>query len=581
MSKIENTAIHVLSLSHYEPPVINEHGREPWVLFGEDNDYYNFLIQRYVKSPTNNAVINNIVKLIYGKGLTALNASAKPNEYAQMINLFGKDLQKQNILDMKLLGQFAVQVIYSKDRKKIVKCEHMPIQLLRAEKCNKDGEIEAYYYSNNWEDVRKYPPVRIPAFGMSKEGLEILFVKPYSVGMKYYSYVDYQGSVPYTVLEEEISNYLINEVQNGFSGTKVVNFNNGVPSEEQRDEISNLTIGKLTGTKGKRVIVAFNMEEKYKTTVDDIPLNDAPDHYTYLADECTRKILLAHNVTSPLLFGISSTNGFGSNADELQNSFILYYNMVIKPYQEMIIDAYDKILHYNTISLKLAFETLKPLEFTETQIGLSKHYNLSKDDIDYSVAEKLISLGEQPAKNWVLIDEFDVDYDNDESENEFLSKQPKQNFLSKAWNKVSTGRANPNKNSIQDENIEGFNFITRYTYNGKLSENTRPFCKEMLRANKIYRKEDIINMESYVVNKGWGPRGTDFYSIWLYKGGGACHHRWNKQIYVSLSDDVDINSVDVKKIAGAKAEKFGYVIKNPSLVAQLPYLMPDGGFLPK
>ena len=67
-------------------------------------------------------------------------------------------------------------------------------------------------------------PKRIPAFGCSKEDIEIYFIKPYSVGMKYYALPDYIGGIPYAVLEEDISEYLINEVENGFSGRSVVNF---------------------------------------------------------------------------------------------------------------------------------------------------------------------------------------------------------------------------------------------------------------------------------------------------------------------------------------------------------------------
>lgn len=71
--------------------------------------------------------------------------------------------------------------------------------------------------------------------------------------MKYYAYPDYQGAVPYALLEQEIGDYLINEVQNGFSGTKVVNFNNGVPSEEQQSIISQKVLNKLTGSRGQKL----------------------------------------------------------------------------------------------------------------------------------------------------------------------------------------------------------------------------------------------------------------------------------------------------------------------------------------
>jgi hypothetical protein len=114
----------------------------------------------------------------------------------------------------------------------------------------------------------------------------------------------------------------------------------------------------------------------------------------------------------------------------------------------------------------------------------------------------------------------------------------------------------------------------------------------MIEAGKIYRKEDIIAMSSKIVNevrinndgeqKGFGPNGSPLVNVWFYKGGGACHHRWNKQVYASFEGvNIDVNSPKAKQIAGAKAEKYGYVIKNPNLVAQRPIDMPNKGFLPK
>ena len=580
--------VHVLNLSAYTTPVIQESKRDAWVDFGEDNNYYQFLLDRYTNSTTNNAIINNISRLIYGRGLSATDANRKPNEYAQAMAMFSKECLRKIAIDRKMLGQFAIQVHYNDKHDRILKAFHMPINLLRAEKCNKDGEIEAYYYSDDWTDVKKYPPTRIPAYGYSKDKIEILFSKPYAVGMKYYAYPDYQGAVPYALLEEEIADYLINEVQNGFSGTKVVNFNNGVPTEEQQSIITNKVLSKLTGSKGQKVIVAFNDNMDTKTTVDDLPLNDAPEHYTYLSEECMRKIMLGHNVTSPLLFGIAGANGFSSNADELQNSFILFNNMVIKPLQDEILEALDTILSFNSISLNLFFKTLKPLEFTdlenaqnqeqvaeETGTELSKH-----EQLDNEVAQSLIDLGEEPSENWLLIDEFPVDYDSDDAENEMLSKELKKGLFSKLVELVSTGDARPNLRDKQDKVIDGVKFVTRYVYAGsEPKDKSRDFCNAMMRAKKIYRKEDIIKMGAQAVNKGWGPNGADTYSIWLYKGGGNCHHRWNKQVYAQFEGKA-LDIPNAKQIAQAKAAKFGYTIKNEALVSQRPVDMPYNGFLP-
>ena len=577
--------LHVLNLSSYTSPVVEETSRENWIDFltEDGQQYFDFLIERYSNSTTNNAIINNVARLIYGRGLSALDASKKPNEYAQMMSLFNKEDVRKIVLDRKLFGQFALQVHYNEKHDKIVNVYHICVNLLRAEKCDKDGNIIGYYYSDNWDDTKKYAPIRYSAFGYSKDKVEILFCKPYSVGMKYYSHVDYQGSLPYCLLEEEVADYLINEVQNGFSGTKVVNFNNGVPTDEQQSIISSKVLSKLTGSRGQKVIVAFNNNAESKTTVDDIPLNDAPDHYTYLSEECLRKIMLGHNITSPLLFGVASSNGFSSNADELKNSSILFDNMVIRPFQEELLDAFDSILAFNGISLKLFFKTLQPLEFMDLENAQSEEQVAEETGTELSAqTNPLIDLGEEPQENWLLIDEKEVDYDTDEEENELLSKEPKQSLLSKVVNLVSTGSAFPNSKSEQDENIDGIKFFTRYKYVGEVTKNRREFCTQMILADKIYRKEDIIRMGSQVVNAGWGAKGADTYSIWLYKGGGNCHHRWNKQVYASFEGtNIDINSPRAKQIAGQKAEKYGYVIKNPKLVSTRPVDMPNKGFLPK
>ena len=584
--------VHVLNLSAYTTPIIQESKRDAWVDYGEDNQYYQFLLDRYTNSTTNSAIINNISRLIYGRGLSATDANRKPNEYAQAMAMFSKDCLRKIAIDRKMLGQFAIQVHYNDKHDKILKAFHMPVNLLRAEKCNKDGEIEAYYYSDDWTDVKKYPPTRIPAYGYSKDKIEILFAKPYAVGMKYYSYVDYNGAVPYALLEEEISDYLINEVQNGFSGTKVVNFNNGVPTEEQQSIITNKVLSKLTGSKGQKVIVAFNDNMDTKTTVDDLPLNDAPEHYTYLSEECMRKIMLGHNVTSPLLFGIAGANGFSSNADELQNSFILFNNMVIKPLQDEILEALDTILSFNGISLNLFFKTLKPLEFTDLenaqnteQVAEETGTELSKQEsLDNEIANALIECGEMPDEKWILIDEFEVDYDQEDAidlEIENANKS-KQSLLSKVYNFVSTGTANPRAKSEQDATVDGFKFITRYRYDGGIKDNTREFCKKMVTANKIYRKEDIQRMSREVVNAGWGARGADKYDIFLYKGGGACHHKWMRQTFVAFEEGrgIDPLSPKAKTISTNKAEKAGYRVRNPQQVAMRPIDMPNQGFLP-
>ena len=582
--------VHVLNLSAYTTPVIQESKRDAWVDFGEDNNYYQFLLDRYTNSTTNNAIINNISRLVYGRGLSATDASRKPNEYAQAMALFNKDCLRKIAIDRKMLGQFAIQVHYNDKHDRILKAFHMPVNLLRAEKCNKDGEIEAYYYSDDWTDVKKYPPTRIPAYGFSKDKIEILFCKPYAVGMKYYSYVDYNGAVPYALLEEEVADYLINEVQNGFSGTKVVNFNNGVPTEEQQSIITNKVLSKLTGSKGQKVIVALNDNMDTKTTVDDLPLNDAPEHYTYLSEECMRKIMLGHNVTSPLLFGIAGANGFSSNADELQNSFILFNNMVIKPLQDEILEALDTILSFNGISLNLFFKTLKPLEFTDLenaqnteQVAEETGTELSKQNTE--LEEILAQVDEANLSDeWIEVDAREVDYNEEYLDNFLLEADAKldtDTLLSKLFKFVSSGAANPNARSEQDNEVKRVDslkfFKVRYRYTGNKNPD-RAFCKAMMsKQDRLFRLEDIEAMSGREVNPGFGEGGAATYDIFKFKGGPRCHHKWER---VTFMRNLTGKDRKFQQVGTRAAEIKGYKVTNPYEVSIYPNNLPLKGFSP-
>jgi hypothetical protein len=579
--------MYVLNLSAYTSPQINESKKGDFVEYGADNNYFQFLIDRYLYSTTNNAIITGCSNMIYGKGVSALDANKKPDEYAKMISIIKPNALKKVALERKLLGMAAMQVGYEKGEVKFV--DHFPMHTLRAEKCNDKGEIEAWYYHPDWANKKPSDDVkRIPAFGFgNKKDVELYVVKPYVSGYHYYTPIDYSGALPYAKLEEEISDYLINDVMNGFSGTKVVNFNNGVPPEEKREEISAEVKRKLTGSKGQKVIVGFNNSKENSTEVIDIPLNDAPQHYEYLAKECFEKLVVGHRVTSPMLLGVRDTGGgFSNNADEIKTATLLYDNLVIKPYQLEIIEALDNILAVNNIKLKLYFKTIQPLEFTdlenaqtseqvaeETGTQLSAHTNPT-------IADALIDKGEVLGDEWFLIDESEVDLELEaelDAEIESLNNKPKnQSLLQKL---ASTIVSRPNAKSEQDANKDGVRFITRYKYSGdKIGE--REFCKKMLSADKIYRKEDIENTKSNDVNFGQGHNGEN-YNLFLYKGGVNCKHKWLRQTYVSFENiKIDVNNPNATQISTNKAEKYGYRVRNPKEVAMRPIDMPNNGHHP-
>jgi len=385
--EIQQGKIHVVNLASYTRPEINERYNQDWIEYGDDNNYFQYLIDRYNGSPTNNAAINGIAEMVYGKGLDAVDSIDKPEEYKELKELFTKDCMKKICYDYKMMGQAALQIIYSKDRSKIVQVEHIPVETLRAEKVNNQGIIKHYYYAKDWSEIKgSKVPKRIPAFGTSNAGLEILYIKPYRAGFYYYSPVDYQGGLQYAELEEEIANYHINNIQNGLAPSMLINFNNGVPTEEQREMIERSIQEKFSGSSNAgRFILAFNDSKDLAASIEPVILSDAHEQYRFLSDESMRKVMVSHRIVSPMLVGIKDNTGLGNNAEELQTASILMDNTVIRPMQVTILDELEKILDYNGIELDIYFKTLQPLEFTDltnaiTDAEVEKETGIKKED---------------------------------------------------------------------------------------------------------------------------------------------------------------------------------------------------------
>ena len=581
-----------VNLSTYTSPEIVESNNKEWVGFGDDNSYFKYLIDRYNGSATNNAVINSVSQMIYGKGLDATNSAKKPEQYARMISLFKKEDVKRLAYDLKLSGQCAIQIVYSSDKKTIVKVEHLPIETLCPEKIS-DGarEVQAYYYHPNWAEKKSSDePKRIPSFGTSKTPapLEILYIKPYKAGMYYFSTPDYQGGLQYAELEEEISNYHINNIMNGLAPSMLINFNNGTPSEQAQRDIEASVARKFSGSSNAgNFILAFNDNKESSADITPVQLSDAASQYEFLSGESQKKIMVSHRIVSPRLLGVNDSSGFGSNADELETASILMQNTVIVPFQEMLTDAFDKVLAFNGISLKLYFKTLQPLQFVDLENVQDEETR--EEETGQKLSKALLSIDEfgedEDLEGWDLIDERAVDYEDEEELDEQIKglNKKKSSLLSKIFNFATTGTARPNAKSSQDgENSEGVKFIVRYSYApNKASDDSRDFCKKMVSANKVYRKEDIDMMSNKSVNAGWGLKGADNYDIWKYKGGGDCHHFWMRKTYMTKGK-VDVSSPLAPTISVNKARKEGFKPKvNDKDVAKRPTDMPKNGFVNK
>jgi hypothetical protein len=525
-------SLEFIQLQSYTAPSIIEQKNKDWVQYGDDNNYYQYLIDLYHSSPTNNACIKGTVDQIFGKGLEVTRASRDLPGYIEFKKLFSADDLRAVTMDLKMLGQASFQLVKSKDRKKYVQAKHFPQQTLRPAKCNEKGEIEKYYYCPDWANMkRNHTPIEFRAFGYDQSANEcILTIKPYSTGSFYFAPVDYQGGTQYANLEAEISNFHINNIMNGLAPSMLINFNNGQPSAEVKDTVESQIKQKFGGSSNAgRFIISWNDGKESAADITPVQLSDAHNQYQFLSQESMQKIMVAHRIVSPLLLGIKDNTGFGSNADELKSASILFDNVVVRPFQRLIIDAVTKVLNFNGFNLNLYFKTLQPLEFTD----------LSGNVIDDETREEEtgVSLASQKKK----IDLADMTIQDEKSWIEHL-KDKGEIINTDEWELIDVQEVtdadeelrfnlaydNPNKKSDDDKGV----YKIRYRYGPDfVSNKSREFCSTMVQEAKsgvIFRREDIIQMGDAGVNGQFAPSGQSSYSIWKYKGGVNCHHRWER-----------------------------------------------------
>jgi hypothetical protein len=525
-------SLEFIQLQSYTAPSIVEQKNKDWVQYGDDNNYYQYLIDLYHSSPTNNACIKGTVDQIFGKGLEVTKASRDLAGYIEFKKMFSADDIRAIAMDLKMLGQASFQLVKSKDRKKYVQAKHFPQQTLRPAKCNEKGEIEKYYYCPDWANLKRgHNPIEFRAFGYDQNANEcILTIKPYSTGSFYFAPVDYQGGTQYANLEAEISNFHINNIMNGLAPSMLINFNNGQPPAEVKDTVEAQIKQKFGGSSNAgRFIISWNDGADSKADITPVQLSDAHNQYQFLSGEAMQKIMVAHRVVSPMLLGIKDNTGFGNNADEMKTASILFDNVVVRPFQRLIIDAVTKVLNFNGYNLNLYFKTLQPLEFTdlsgniiddetrEEETGVSLSAEKKKSELkDMTIADEnswLEHLKDKGEVNnddeWELVDVREVTDADEEL-------------------KFNLAYENPNKKSDDDKGV----YKIRYRYGPNfVSNNSRQFCSAMVQESKggvIYRREDIIAMGDAGVNGQFAPQGESTYSIWKYKGGVNCHHRWER-----------------------------------------------------
>ena len=352
-----------------QQPRFEEKKGKNYVEFGAKNNYPNYLIELYGESPKHGAIVKGKVNYIFGKGFEGV--EQKANSQGETWN----QIMKRSILDDELQGGYYLQIIYNA-LGKIKDVFHIEFQKVRVSK-----DLQTFYVKNDWtasdfkEKAREYP-----AFNPNDpSGPQIFFVKQYNPKSDVYPLPSYFQGLNYIESDIQVSRHILGNAKHNFVATKLINFNNGLPQEEEQQEVEADLKRKFANHDGDRVVIAFNPSRE--NAVDIVDLGETSltkEDFTNVNNLIMQEIFSCHQVTSPMLFGIKTEGQLGGRS-EIRDAYQIFQNTYVNERQQEHEQTFTTLMNLAGIEGEFKIVPVEPLSFEFSEAVMSA--NMTRDEI--------------------------------------------------------------------------------------------------------------------------------------------------------------------------------------------------------
>ena len=237
-------------------------------------------------------------------------------------------------IDKMIFGGYAIQVIRDMIGR-VAEIYHIDFMNVRSSEKN-----DILYYATDWT-AWSVKAIKYPKFGVGDENPASVFYNKGYITRGVYPIPVYGAAILSCETEKNINEFHLNNINNGFMGNLIINFNNGEPTDEIREEIERNINEKFSGYQNAgRILISYNADEANKTTIERLDSDDFDEKYQSLSERTREQIFCAFRANS-VLFGLNYSSGF--NEQEFNEAFKLYNRTVVRPIQVEIVDTFDKI----------------------------------------------------------------------------------------------------------------------------------------------------------------------------------------------------------------------------------------------
>lgn len=332
----------VINLQALDLPTFREVRGKDWVSYGEKNNFPNKLIELYQTSAIHGTAIQAKLDGVYGEGLANIGEELVNGDGETLNSVFEKVAY-----DIILFGGYSLNVIWNRAGDKIVEIYHLPFDRVRSGKVNEEDKVTEYYYSSNWNNTRKYPPISYPAFNMNKTkgemSSQVFYYFNYTPGNDVYPLPTYIGAINDIQLDARISRFHNANISNGMSPGLFINLPGGDPSPDEKRKLYNDLVETFSSEENAgKLFLSFSEGKELSPEIQTIQgAND--DYYITLEERISSRVLTAHRITSGMLVGIKDNVGLGNNSEEIETAYVHFSSTVIEPIQKTLTKSLNKI----------------------------------------------------------------------------------------------------------------------------------------------------------------------------------------------------------------------------------------------
>jgi hypothetical protein len=356
-----NSNLIAINFSEYSQPKFEEKKNQDWVSYGADNRYPLHLLSLLNTSAKHNAIVNGKANYIAGGGIV-FDDDAKQYLADQPINRSKEtinDILDKITLDIETFGGCYLEIIYNQFGD-AVSLYHIDYAKVRS---NVDNTF--FYISEEWATKSKPTDIiGIAAFNPDNPtGKQIIYLKEYRPGVNTYTLPTYQGAMNYIELDVAVSEFHLNAIHNGMMPSKMLSFNNGIPTEEEQRKIERQVKDKFSGEKNAgKFIINFNNDPAKAPTVIDLSASDLDKQFDMLNKTIQQEIFSGHRITSASLFGISQEGALGART-EMRDAYEIFQNTYVNGKQQFIERWLSYILPLFGINDEFHIKHTEPLGF--------------------------------------------------------------------------------------------------------------------------------------------------------------------------------------------------------------------------